>query len=325
MAGKVVLVTGASSGIGLVASKCFAERGLKVVLTARRTSMLETAVLEITEAGGAAVSFKLDVTKEEDHQAAFEFAEKTYGRVDYVFANAGCVGPVKPMENQTLEEIMRPMNINLQGVVLSVKYAVASMRKNQSGGAIVVNSSVTSVVSRGYYKSAGTWNIPYVMSKSAADALVRGMTAYEKEDIRGYGINPCVYETEMTSRNPDVAPSDLAGAANPIFNDIVTPWLSYPEGSAKLALVVLSMFDGTTKYKPGDSVLCDGDATWNAQIAHNNISHETKGLPSKKTLIENMRDYKGDPYDIAKLPKMPEKQAEEGAERQTEDNLTGNN
>lgn len=317
-AGSVVLVTGASSGIGLVASKYFAKQGLRVVLTARRSSMLEDAVKEITAAGGLAVACKLDVTKEDDHKAAFEFAEKAYGGVNYVFANAGYIGLLeKPLENQTADEIMMPSMVNAKGMALSIKYGVISMRKNNPpGGSIVLCSSIGSLYSPDYMRSARpTGGLPYAMSKGATDVLARGLAAYEHEGIRGYGINPFMYESEMTTRDVSdkfgVEVKNLA-AVNAIFNNIETPWLGFPEGTEKVAHVVLAMLEGRTTYMPGDSVICDGDATWNAQVAYNEITSQDAqssmfGSSARKVWLASMKDYKGDSYDISQLPKMLQK------------------
>lgn len=317
--GKVVLVTGASSGIGLLAAKYFAKKGLRVVLTARRTNLLEDAVKEIAVAGGTAVACKLDVTKEDDHKAAFEFAEKTYSGVDYVFANAGYIGSVeKPLENKPVEELTRLSMINVQGMALSVKYGVASMRKNNPpGGSIVITSAGGSLTSPNHQRSpVAAGFIAYCMTKGATDVLARGLAAYEHEGIRGFGINPCVYETEMTTR--DLADKlriklNEGAAVNPIFNNVQTPWMGYPEGTEKIGHVVLALFDGTSKYKPGDGILCDGDATWNAQVMYSEITSQENpgGMPAREVFLARMKDFKGDPYDISKLAKMPEKKTEQ--------------
>jgi len=309
-AGKVVLVTGASSGIGLTSSKYFAQQGLRVVLTARRLGKLEEAVKEIKAAGGDAAAFKLDVTKEEDHQAAFDFAEKMYGNVDFVFANAGYVGDLtKPLDEQSAENIMRPTMINVQGMALSIKYGVKSFRKNfPPGGTIVLTSSLCAVLASSYYQDGASSSIPYIMSKGATDALMRGMASYMHEGILAYGLNPALYETEMATRDGadkfGITVNALA-AMNPVFDNIHTPFLRN-EGLVHLGKVVLAMFEGTTKYAPCDSVIADGDATWNAQIGYNEISSHSNafGTPDRAVWLKDMKDFKGDPYDMTTLPQM---------------------
>jgi len=308
---KVALVTGASSGIGLVASKHFAQQGLQVVLTARRLSKLEEAVAEIKAAGGDAVAFALDVTKEADHIAAFAFAKETYGSVDYVFANAGFIGELEtPFEEQTAEALMRPMMINVGGMALSLKHAVKSFRENSPpGGTIVFTSSIVAVFASSNYHAGGSSGIPYIITKGATDALVRGMGAYLHEGIRGYGLNPAVYESEMTTRDAadkfGIEVGQMVGGTNPVFDNIHTPFLR-KEGLVHLAKVVLAMFDGTTKYEPCDHVISDGDGTWNAQVAYNAITSHTnpKGIPSRDVWLKHMNDYKGEPYDMSTLPQM---------------------
>src|SRR5215813_2748390 len=101
--GKVVVITGASSGLGESAARLLAARGAKVVLGARRKDRIDALVKDITARGGAAIGFATDVTKRSDVEALVKGALDKYGRVDVIVNNAG-VASIAPMEALKVEE-----------------------------------------------------------------------------------------------------------------------------------------------------------------------------------------------------------------------------
>jgi len=119
IAGKVVLITGASSGIGESAAQLLARRGAKVVLGARRKDRLDAAVKEISAAGGNAVSFAVDVTKRAEVEAFVKSAVDSFGRVDVMVNNAGIM-PIAPIEARKVEEWDRMTDVNLKGLLYGV-------------------------------------------------------------------------------------------------------------------------------------------------------------------------------------------------------------
>jgi len=108
---KVVVITGASSGMGEATARDLAAKGAKVVLGARRTDRLDAIVQDITKAGGQASAVATDVTKHEDVQKLVDTAKETYGRVDVLFNNAGLM-PLSPLESLRIDEWDRMIDVN---------------------------------------------------------------------------------------------------------------------------------------------------------------------------------------------------------------------
>ena len=112
---KVVVITGASSGIGESTAKLLAGQGAKVVLGARRSNRLETVVQEISAAGGKAIGFATDVTKRAEVEALIQGAVDGFGRVDVLLNNAGIM-PIAPIEALKVDEWDRQIDVNIKGL-----------------------------------------------------------------------------------------------------------------------------------------------------------------------------------------------------------------
>ncbi len=139
---KVVLVTGASSGIGKVTAIEFARAGAKVVIAARRVEESQQVVKQIKEEGGEASFIQTDVSRHDSIRNLIEQTVKLYGRLDCAFNNAGIAGDVfTSTADHTEENWDAVMDVNLKGTFLCMKYEIAEMLKN-GGGTIVNNSSV---------------------------------------------------------------------------------------------------------------------------------------------------------------------------------------
>jgi NAD(P)-dependent dehydrogenase (short-subunit alcohol dehydrogenase family) len=132
---KIVLVAGGTSGIGRSTALAFAEAGAKVVITGRREKEGTDVAAEITKTGAAAAFVRTDVAKEDDVVRAIDYVLSTHGRLDVAFNNAG-VEMVGPLDRVTEEQYRRTFDINVWGVLNSMKHEVAAMLKN-GGGAIV--------------------------------------------------------------------------------------------------------------------------------------------------------------------------------------------
>lgn len=139
--GKVALVTGASSGIGKATAILLAQRGAKVIATARRRTELDEVVAAITAAGGDATSLVVDVTKEEDIAAMVRLAVDTYGKLDIAFNNAGTEGIFAPLVEHNKERFDMVFEPNVRGVFNSMKYEAEVMLK-QGFGSIINNASM---------------------------------------------------------------------------------------------------------------------------------------------------------------------------------------
>jgi NADP-dependent 3-hydroxy acid dehydrogenase YdfG len=132
---KVVLITGASSGIGEATARLLARRGASVVLGARRTDRLEALAAEINATGGTASFQRLDVTHRPSMEAFAEFAFDTHGQID-VLVNAAGVMPLSPLWNRKIEEWELMIDVNLRGVLLGIAAVLPTMQA-QGWGHIV--------------------------------------------------------------------------------------------------------------------------------------------------------------------------------------------
>ncbi|HAJ86152.1 MAG TPA: oxidoreductase, partial [Pseudomonas sp.] len=130
--GKIVLITGASSGIGEATARLLAAQGTTVVLGARRLERLEKLVAEIGERGGIAACRALDVTSREDTQAFVDFAEQRFGRVDVIINNAG-VMPLSPLDALKVDEWNRMIDVNIRGVLHGIAAGLPLMQRQRAG------------------------------------------------------------------------------------------------------------------------------------------------------------------------------------------------
>lgn len=184
---KVVLITGASSGIGEATARTLAANGHPVVLGARRTDRLEKIVAEIRQAGGTAEFRKLDVANRADVQAFVDFARQKFGRVDVMFNNAG-VMPVSPMNALKTDEWDRIIDINIKGVLNGIA-AVLPVMEAQGSGHII------STASTGAHAVGGQFGV-YCASKYAVRAIMEGLRQ-ETNRIRVTTLSPGVTESEL--------------------------------------------------------------------------------------------------------------------------------
>src|SRR5580692_5193949 len=129
---KVVVITGASSGIGETTSKLPAAQGARVVLGARRSNRIDAVVQEITAAGGKAIGFAADVTKRAAVEALIHGAVDNFGRVDVLVNNAGIM-PIAPIEALKVDEWDRQIDVNIKGLLYGVAAALPHMQKQKTG------------------------------------------------------------------------------------------------------------------------------------------------------------------------------------------------
>ncbi len=132
IADKVVVITGASSGIGESTAKLLARQGAKVVLGARRKNRIDAVVEEISAAGGKAIGFAVDVTKRAEVEAFIKGAVDNFGRVDVMVNNAGIMA-IAPMAALKVEEWDRMIDVNLKGLLYGVAAVAADHAKAKAG------------------------------------------------------------------------------------------------------------------------------------------------------------------------------------------------
>jgi NADP-dependent 3-hydroxy acid dehydrogenase YdfG len=199
IAGKVVVITGASSGLGEATARHLARLGARVALGARRVDRLEALAVEITRGGGQALALATDVTRVGDVKALVDAAVETYGRVDVIINNAGLM-PHSPLERLRIEDWDRMIDVNIKGVLYGIAAVLPHMQRQKSGHVINVSSVAGHKVT-----PAGA---VYSATKHAVRALSEGLRQETKAyNIRTTVISPGAVATELpnTISEPDVA------------------------------------------------------------------------------------------------------------------------
>nr|WP_218079745.1 SDR family oxidoreductase [Anthocerotibacter panamensis] len=192
---KVVVITGASSGIGEATARLLAENSAKVILGARRMEKLEKLVGEIRASGGTAEFRAVDVTNREDMKAFIHFAKDKFGRVDVIFNNAG-VMPLSRMNALKVEEWDNMINVNIHGVLNGIAAGLPIMEA-QGGGQFINTASIAAHM-------VGPSSAVYSATKYAVWAISDGLRQ-ESKNIRVTLISPGVVETELGSDITDDA------------------------------------------------------------------------------------------------------------------------
>ena len=187
IANRVVLITGASSGIGEATARLLADQGAKVVLGARRTERLEQIVSELRARGGIAEYRKVDVANRESVKAFVSFARERFDRIDVIFNNAG-VMPVSPMSALKTDEWDKIIDVNIKGVLNGIA-AVLPVLEAQGSGHIINTAST------GAHAVGANFGV-YCASKYAVRAITEGLRQ-EMSNIRVTLISPGVTESEL--------------------------------------------------------------------------------------------------------------------------------
>lgn len=223
---KVVLVTGASSGIGAASARLFAQEGASVVLAATDDAKLEDVTRAVTSAGGTAAWVHADVSVAKEVQHLVSQALQLYGRLDGAFNNAGISQGGALLGDLDGDRFDQLLSVNVKGVWLCMRAEVAAMREH--GGAIVNASSIAGLRGR---PGLGT----YAASKHAVLGLTRsGALDYGSAGIRINAVAPGSVETPMTAdwmeQDPDTAQrlramTPLGRSARPEEIAEATAWL----------------------------------------------------------------------------------------------------
>lgn len=190
---KVVLITGASSGIGEAAARLIASKGAHVVLGARRTERLDQLVSEIQAAGGSASARALDVTDLQSMQAFVTFAKAQYGKVDVIINNAG-VMPLSPLASLKVNEWNQMLDVNVRGVLHGIAAVLPDMLAQGYGQVINISSIGGLAVS----PTAAV----YCATKFAVRAISDGLRQ-ETDKIRVTVVCPGVVESELADTISD--------------------------------------------------------------------------------------------------------------------------
>jgi NAD(P)-dependent dehydrogenase (short-subunit alcohol dehydrogenase family) len=241
--GKVVLVTGGTSGIGKATAIAFARDGAKVVLSGRREKEGAQVVAEIKKLGGDAAFVRADVAKDADVKAMVKFTVDKFGKIDIAFNNAG-VEWKGPLDQANEAEYRRVFDINVWGVLNSMRHEIPVMLKT-GGGAIVNTSSVAGHVGLAQVSV-------YIASKHAIEGLTKSAALeFAKHNIRINAVAPGGVATEMVDR--------FAGKEGQMLDYLTS---LHPVGrigtSEEIAAAVLYLASDAAKFTTGTSLVVDG-------------------------------------------------------------------
>lgn len=194
LSGKVAMVTGASSGLGRDAALAYAEYGADLVLCARRQDRLEEVAKEIEKMGRKAVVAPCDVTNEGQVKAAVQKGIDAFGHIDILLNDAG-IAIQGSVENMSLEDWQKGMNINVASIFLTSKYVVPHMKEQKYGKIVNIASVNAKLASKNPMDQRHVYNA----SKAAVLGLTMGMaTEYMQYGITVNAIGPALFESEMT-------------------------------------------------------------------------------------------------------------------------------
>jgi NAD(P)-dependent dehydrogenase (short-subunit alcohol dehydrogenase family) len=253
--GKVVAITGATSGIGRAAALAFAAEGGKVAFCGRRMDLGQEVEREIRSAGGEALYVKADVLVEDEVQAFIDRAASTYGRLDVAFNNAG-ITIEKPLHEYSAAEWDRVNNTNVRGVFLAMKYQIPHMLK-AGGGTIVVTSSSNAIATQAK-RSA------YTASKRALVGLVQAAALdYALQGIRVNALIPGTTDTPFLRKAAGMenAPDAIwrVGLNQWVKNNV--PGLGRLATAEEIAAMALTLASDEHPFMTGAQIVIDGGKT----------------------------------------------------------------
>jgi NADP-dependent 3-hydroxy acid dehydrogenase YdfG len=189
IAGKVVVITGASSGLGEATARLLSAQGASVVLGARRVDRLRSLADELSRAGGKAIALGTDVTHCDQVKRLVDAAVQTYGRIDVMINNAGLM-PQAPLERLKIDEWNQMIDVNIKGVLYGIAAALPHMKQQKAGHFINVSSVAGHRVGPGF--------AVYAATKHAVRALSEGLRQEVKPyNIRTTVISPGAVATEL--------------------------------------------------------------------------------------------------------------------------------
>jgi NAD(P)-dependent dehydrogenase (short-subunit alcohol dehydrogenase family) len=247
---KVVLITGASSGIGRATAEAFAAKGANIVVAARRKKELDTLVTSIEAMGGKAYAIRTDVSIAKSVEQMVAHTIAVFGRLDYAVNNAGIEGQLSGITDLSEEDWDSVMNINLKGIFLSMKYEARAMIKLGKGGAIVNIGSVNSFL--GFPTGSA-----YVSSKHALVGLSSSVSAeLAPQGIRVNLLCPGLIDTPMHQRLRGVVGDDIYDKS--LIPRVHLQRAGKPE---EIAQSILFLCSDAASYITGTTLTPDGGLT----------------------------------------------------------------
>jgi NAD(P)-dependent dehydrogenase (short-subunit alcohol dehydrogenase family) len=245
--GKVALVTGASSGMGLATARAFAEAGATVVLADIREDLVKIEAQKLVAASHKAIALRCDVSDNAQVEQMIHRTVAEFGRLDAAFNNAGTMARIAPTADSSREDWDRVIGINLRGVWSCMKYELRQMER-QSDGAIVNNASVGALTGNPGIGS-------YIASKHGVVGLTRtAALEYIKHGIRVNAVNPGLIDTQIAR--------DVVSGDEQAYNEIAK---AVPIGRAgrpeEIASAVLWLCSPAASYVVGQALTVDGGMT----------------------------------------------------------------
>lgn len=246
---KVVLVTGASSGIGHAAARLFAREGAKLVVGARRSAELHRLVDQIVTNGGEAVALAGDVTDESYAQALVDLAVQRFGGLDVAFNNAGTLGEMAPMPELTRAQWQHTLDTNLTSAFLGARHQVPAMVRRGGGSLIFTSTFVGHTV--GFPGMAA-----YAAAKAGLIALAQVTAAeFGAQRIRANALLPGGTDTPMAA--PLLATPEARAGLSSLF---ALKRIASPDEIAQAALFLAS---DASSFVTGTALLADGGVSIN--------------------------------------------------------------
>jgi NAD(P)-dependent dehydrogenase (short-subunit alcohol dehydrogenase family) len=239
--GKIAVVTGANSGIGLASAKRFVAEGAQVVITGRRQQELDAAVELI---GGDVLAVQGDISNLDDLDRLFETVRTTKGRIDVLLANAG-LGAMEPLGHISEQSFDKVFGVNVKGTLFTVQKALPLMG---AGGSIILTGSI-----------AGVMGTPAFSVYSASKAAIRNLARNWAVDLKGTGIRVNVL-TPGSTKTPGLinvleGSGMLDNLASAMIDGIPLGRMGEPEETAAVALFLAS---DDSSFMTGSEVCVDG-------------------------------------------------------------------
>ena len=219
--GKVVVITGASSGLGEATARHLSAQGAIVVLGARRVDRIQSLAQELIDKGGKALAMATDVTRHDDVKALVDAAVQTFGRVDVMLNNAGLM-PHSPLERLKIDDWNQTIDVNIKGVLYGIAAALPHMKQQKSGQIINVASVAARIVRPG--------SAVYAATKSAVLMISEGL----RQEVKPYGLrttilSPGAVATELPN---SITEPDIAGFIGKFYEEIAIPAESFARAVA---------------------------------------------------------------------------------------------
>lgn len=219
--GKVVVITGASSGLGEATARHLSAQGAIVVLGARRVDRIQSLAQELIDKDGKALAMATDVTRHDDVKALVDAAVQTFGRVDVMLNNAGLM-PHSPLERLKIDDWNQTIDVNIKGVLYGIAAALPHMKQQKSGQIINVASVAARIVRPG--------SAVYAATKSAVLMISEGL----RQEVKPYGLrttilSPGAVATELPN---SITEPDIAGFIGKLYEEIAIPAESFARAVA---------------------------------------------------------------------------------------------